>query len=488
MSALTRSLRRSAASGTVAWARRELAFRPLWALLAAAIALRAAAMALYYPAVQQFPDPVRFVRAPGWDGMFSDYWMPAGYAFFLRGLRLVSEQVWPAIAVQHLLGVAAGLALYLAMRRLQIPRWVALVPAAVYLLSGDVLYLEHLLMTDQQALALTVLALCAAVFGLHPGIDLRYLGLAGALAGAAWITRSPSLAVALVIVAAAAVVASGGVRSRWRAALVAAAGTALVLGAYLLAYQLNDGSPKYLGLSDMRGWDLHARVAPFADCDEFRVPEESRALCESTPPSERQGPYHYVWDPASEPVRAFTLGPQTDDALWGFAVAAIKGQPLEYTKAVVSDIARYVSDPRPTRRRDGLSHDVLSFGYRNELNEGFNRAWIEPVYDGTQVSAPGKDVLASYQDVFRVHGVLIVILLALAAAGLALGRGPARLAVALFGSTSLLLFLIPTATLGYDFRYGVPPATLLACAGTIGAYLLWARRTGRGAGEEPLSA
>lgn len=485
MTAAARSLRRFASSGTMAWARRELAFRPLWALLAAATALRAATMALYFPAVIQLPDSVRFVRAPpGWEGMFSDYWMPAGYAFVLRGLRLFSDQVWLAISFQHLVGLLAGLAIYLAMRRLELPRWVAMIPAGVYLLSGDVLFLEHLLMTDQQALALTALALCAAVFGLHPKLDLRWLAGAGALAGAAWMTRSPSVVVVVVVGATA--IAASGRGARARAGLAALAGAACIFGAYLLAYELSNG--QYLGLSDMKGWDLQARVQPFADCNEFDVPQESSALCQTTPPSEREGPFHYVWDQRSISLRNFEEGPQTDDVMWAYATAAIRGQPLDYIQAVASDLPRYIRDPRPgDRKRDGLGHPALSFANRNIFNEAIVRAWIDPVYDGTEVSAPGDEVLGAYQQIVRVHGALIAALLLLTLAGAIWGRGPARLGVALFGATTLLLYIAPTATHGFDFRYGIPASTLLACAGTLAAWSLWLRRSEPGE-ESKLSA
>ena len=458
------------------WVREQLCWRPVVILLAVGVALRAATLPLYFPGVLLYPDEARFARAAeGFRHIFDDYWMPAAYPMFLAGLRLLTDQLWFAIAAQHLLGVVAGTALYLAMRRLEMPRWVALIPAAVYLLDGDVLYLEHTLLADQFALALTTLALCAAIFGLRPRIDLRWLAVAGALAAGAWLTRSPFLLVVIVIVATAVIVAKGAA-AKADAGGVAAAGAAVVVVLFVLAFTISDG--RYLGLSDMRGWNLYGRVMPFADCSRFDVPEQSRLLCDRRPPSARPGPFSYVWF-AYARLPSVPQRPTTDDQMWDFATSAIRAQPKDYASAVIGDLARYVHDPDPPARPyNGFGTDLLSFGWRSPYEEAIVREQLATVYDGTEVSAPGADLLGRYQDVARLHGVLVVALLLLTLAGAIFGRGPGRLGVALFGSTSLLLYLAPTATIGYDFRYAVTPSILLACAGTLGAYALWLRRSG----------
>ena len=85
-------------------------------LLCAAVALRAATLALYFPGVVLHPDAMRFARvAPGVSGIFDDVWLPAMYPIFLHTLRVISDQVWFTIAAQHLLGLLAGTALYLAV-------------------------------------------------------------------------------------------------------------------------------------------------------------------------------------------------------------------------------------------------------------------------------------------------------------------------------------------------------------------------------------
>ena len=284
--------------------RDTLRYRPLLVLLVAVVALRIAVMALYFPGVVLHPDAVSFARvATGESGIFDDPWHPAIYPIFLHSLPLVSHQVWFTIAAQHLLGLLAGTALYLGVTRLGLPRWLGLIPAAVYLFSGDVLFLEHVLLSDQLALALTTLSLSAAIFGLRPKVDARWLAAAGALATSAWLARS-SFVVVVVVVVAAAMLAVSGRRTKAIAAGAAAIGAACVFGLYLLAFQVSGG--RYLGLWDMKGWNLYARVAPFVQCDRFDVPDRAKVLCESTPPADRPGSFFYSSAGGHQPFRPST--------------------------------------------------------------------------------------------------------------------------------------------------------------------------------------
>ena len=68
---------------------------------------------------------------------------------------------------------------------------------------------------------------------------------------------------------------------------------------------------RYLGLNDMRGWNLYAHVAPFADCGKFTPPEGTAILCVARPPAKRPGPFGYVWDRECVARKRFELGPKT---------------------------------------------------------------------------------------------------------------------------------------------------------------------------------
>ena len=137
---------------------RDLKYRPFLILLTLGLFVRLALMFLYYPAVMLSFDSPRYARVSPQE-FFGDFWMPAGYPLLLHLLHGVTRQLWFSIAIQHLLGLATGVILYLTMSRLGLKRWIACLPAAVVFLSGDQLYLEHQLMADSFFIFLAIAAL-----------------------------------------------------------------------------------------------------------------------------------------------------------------------------------------------------------------------------------------------------------------------------------------------------------------------------------------
>ena len=146
---------------------RELSYRPFLILLAIAGSARVALMLAYFPAIMIFVDSPRYARINSWP-LFGDFWMPAGYPMLLQLLHAISNRLWVTIAFQHLLGVSIGAFLFLALRRLGIARWIACLPAAVPLLSGDQLYQEHTVMSDFFFTVLATAGVCVAIRGLIP--------------------------------------------------------------------------------------------------------------------------------------------------------------------------------------------------------------------------------------------------------------------------------------------------------------------------------
>jgi hypothetical protein len=334
--------------------------------------------------------------------------------------------------------------------------------------------LEHILMADTFMLALTVFALAAAVRGLVPRTDWRWLAAAGGLAAAAMLSRNVALAV-IPVLALCALLTAGDRRARLLSGGAVLAGAALVLGLYVAAFEVKGG--RYLGLSDMRGWNLYSRVAPFADCAKFTPPANTRVLCERTPPAQRQGPFEYVWDAGSISRRNFRpLDPSTGGPLERFAEAALVHQPGDYLVAVGTDLLRYVEPSAGTQHGyNGQGRELVSFGFRDPTTELNVTSALRPRYEGTAVHASGLHTLAVYQNLVRVDRLWLILALGATLAGLVVVRGPLRIGVGLFGLSSLGLYFLPTLTVSYDFRYGIPPGILLAISGVLGAYGLAAR-------------
>lgn len=442
--------------------RREFDYPPLLVLLAVGVAMRAGLFAFYSPGILYSLDSARFTRTlTGFGSMFDDYWMPAGYSGYLTSVHWISSELWVPIALQHLIAIAAALAVFLALRRIDLSKGVATCAVAILILPGDLLFLEHAVLIESLMLSLICFALAAAIRGLTPTVDLRWLAVAGAFAGASMAFRS----VAIVVVPAAILVAVLATPSGWRRRLgsgaIVAAGTTAILLLYLGAFKISDG--RYLGFTDMSGWNMYSRIAPFAQCKDFDPPRGTAYLCEHTPPEDRPGPSFYAWASADP-------SPAVSKVRGRFADAAIAAQPTDYAGAVVTDLARYVVPGLGDREFSGVDGSFMLFDNPDLHKAGVfpsAREWVAHRYSGVSGPRSGASLLAGYQRIARIHGWLLPLLAIIAVAGaLTLGRG-SRIAIGLLGLTSAGLFVVPVATFAYDYRYGVPAAALLAIAALI---------------------
>ena len=445
----------------------ELTYKPLLVLLGLGAALRVIVMALYRPAIMLSLDSPRYARVEG-KPMFSDYWMPAGYPMVLRLLRSITDQLWFTIAVQHLIGLSAGVLIFLAMRRIGVARWLACIPAAVACLSGDLVYLEHMIMADFLLGFLAVAACTCAVLGLVPRTRFGWLAAASAVCVSAMLVRSVGIVLLPTLATCVLAFTPGELRTKFRSVLAAVVPGLGVLGAYIAACAIVDG--KFWGLNDMSGWNVYSRVAPFADCRQFTPPPGTEVLCEDTPPAARPGPFGYVWDKNAISRRHFKLGPDTSDQLGAFARQVILHQPLDYARAVVIDLSRHV-EPATGRHWPyaGQTDAAWAFGWRDPNLEQRVSGVLGRAYRGTEVNIRGENLLNFYQHLFRISGVVLAALLVATVVGVFRSRGELRLGVVLFGVSALALYVLPVLTVSYDFRYGLPQITLLAASGVLGA-------------------
>src|SRR5947209_12227361 len=103
-------------------------------LLAAGLVLRAAAQIAYRPALL-YIDSVKY--------LFGAYRGddPAGYQFMLKPVLLVGNLDLVA-ALQHLLGLAMAVTIYLVLRRRGAPRWLSALAVAPLLLDAYQLQIE----------------------------------------------------------------------------------------------------------------------------------------------------------------------------------------------------------------------------------------------------------------------------------------------------------------------------------------------------------
>ena len=103
----------------------------------------------------------------------------------------------------------------------------------------------------------------------------------------------------------------------------------------------------------------------------------------------------------------FELGPETGRKLAAFARKTMLHQPVDYLRAVIVDLAKYVDSAVNPRPYAGQPSETLSFGWRDTTAEQLVVRAMSRGYRGTDVHLHGQQVLGFYQNVFRVSGLSI---------------------------------------------------------------------------------
>jgi Dolichyl-phosphate-mannose-protein mannosyltransferase len=462
------------------------AHRPIVALFAVGVVLRILVMTLYSSVVLIYygGDSTRYLRLPftGYHSLFSDPNAPAIYPAFLDGARWIDRNIVFTIALQHLMGIGTAVLVFLTVRRIGASLWFAMAPAAVVLLSGDFLFLETTLLTETLWMLLLAAGLCAAVYARGSDHITAWLITAGALLALASLVRSLSLPLAVPVAIWAMWELGGGWVKKARLAATVLIPVAVLVGGYAFLAGQENG---YSGLTEMGGFNLYARVGQFADCRRFTPPKGTAKLCESTPPSQRSGPFYYTYGANAPLYRAgFGADPKSSKTLGKFAKAAILHQPGAYLHAVGTDLLRYVAPYAVVARSDsGIDPGGMSFASAVPASQGQSPAALSDDfstdYGGVSPRLPGqgaREILGSYQEIFRLSGLPVVFFAALAIIGLFVADGSVRRALWLFFVLAVYLYVVPVALSSYDVRYGVPASLLLSISAALGGWAIWRRR------------
>jgi hypothetical protein len=454
----------------------------LWIVLGLGVLLRALLWLEYSPAMMNNPDATAYLKMAV-SGLFVDPARPAGYPAFLRVLHEVSTRIEFTIAIQHLLGILTGVLLYATVRRVGAPVWAGVIAAAAVLLSLDQIQFEHSLQAEGPFTFALAFVLYAAVRALEDPRELlapitsRHLWLAGAavaLGTAAW-TRA--IGVPLIPFFALWVVLAIPGRI-WTRLAHGALVSVLAGGFVLLYFSLNQSQTGHFGLTQSTGWALYARTAPFADCSQFEPPAGTEALCEGTNPRRRNAPDFYAWVPESPAYDVFGEPPNGNEQLNAFAREVIIHQPLYYMWVSFRDFSRYFFPGLNDEQIYIVDYPYLDLDRRQRPVERDVLAAHQSYYTDMEVSI-GDDLtaLTDLQQVLRVPPFLMFQALLLAVAGIFLGRGRQRAAIALLLGVAVLGLAIPSATVSYNARYATPFAGPLVAAGAIGLWLVIRRLT-----------
>lgn len=457
---------------------------PLFSVVVAGCIVRIVVMLTYSTSVFLFQngDSIRYARIPlagASTGLFSDIASPAGYPLFLAFLREISAAMPLTVVVQHCVGIGTALLLYAAARRFGAPKGAAAIPAAVVLLSGDQIFLEHVLLTESLwafliSAGLYTLVRANAARRTHEG----WLIACGVALAAATTVREVSAPLVIVAAFWAAVVLHQGVVRRLRAGLVVIGSAMVAILIYAGIAHLGNGNT---GLVKLRGFQLYGRVAQFADCTKFTPPAGTRVLCQQIPPAERPGPQYYLYADSS-PLRRHVKRRFSDALLGTFARRAILHQPRAYVGAVVEEFRRIVGLGH-ARIGDGADPSTMRF----DLKVPFGSVAATPqkvaaVYDSTYSSIRvlprphWAHRLGRYQAFLRLHELFVIPLILLALLGAFVARGSIRAGIMLFLAAAVLLYVAPPMAALWDVRYGILPGELLTVAAASGGWAITQHR------------
>ncbi|MFI6293060.1 hypothetical protein ACIBEJ_15835 [Nonomuraea sp. NPDC050790] len=415
-------------------------------------ALRLVTMLGFRPALW-FPDSYTYIVT-----VFRprpDLVRPAGYSMFLKLLEPFHSFA-AVTAVQHLMGLAVAVMIYLAARRARL--WVRTLATAPVLLDAYQIELEHLLVSDTLFMFLVTAAVVLAIRG---GQTWRTATAIGLLLAAATLTRT--IGQPLVVLLACWFLLR---RHLALAGIMLAAALVPVMAYMGWFYATYDR----VGLVGANGVFLYARTQSFADCRKMDPPPDLRVLCDPRPPEERPPSQEYLWSRDSPLVMlpGITFS-RANDALAGrFAMLAVRSQPLDYAASIASELARTFTWGRPVYP-DQEIYDYYQFPSRDPSPPGREAAQLgvelATRYEGgpimTRVVEPYAGWMRAYQDVARLPGTVLLLVL-LAAPVLSVIRRRPEMEWLVPWSTAWALLVVPAAVAEFDYRY-VLPAVPLAC-------------------------
>ena len=438
---------------------------PMTVLTAVGLVLRVLTWLAYQPALL-YIDSFRYLDNLS---LRPDQLAPIGYDLVLvpllrlGGLHLVT-------AVQHVVGLSLGVALYALALRLGVGRWAAAVAAAPVLLDGYQLQIEQTVMAEVWFQALLV-GMVWLLLG-RERVGWAQAGAAGLVVGATVLVRVIGITLALPL--AWYLLTAGGTwrgPSGWRRVLSRTAagglGLLLVVGGYAAYFTAVTGQ---VGLTIASGNVLYGRAATVADCSRLALTPTLRQLCPTEPLGQRLGVdayAHLQGVPGRFP--ALPPGLTAQQAMQQFGVAVLRAQPWDVARGVLKDFAKGFAWSKTTSKGD-VPVDRWQFQESYPVFESTDPVALTRKYDGMAPTVqPGlAHFLRRYQlGVGYTPGTLLALAGLLALIGSARSQARQRVA-ALFVVASATTLLLGAAAFEFSWRYQLPGLVLLPLAGAVG--------------------
>ncbi|MEZ7127823.1 hypothetical protein ACBR40_21075 [Nonomuraea sp. AD125B] len=431
---------------------------------------------------------------------------PDGYSFWLMLLKPFHSFALVTFA-QHLMGLATACLIYALLRiKFRLPKWGATLAAAPVLFDAYQIQLEQLVMSDTQFTLLVVGVITLVLW------KRRLTWQAGAVIGfllaLTWLTRSIGLPILALVVLYLLVKRTG-----WRPITALVTACAIPVLAYMGWFASAYGK---FAMTNSDGLILYMRTAIFADCEKMTFDKYKEVqlllLCINDPVDQRKDyAQWYLWGQGNgdgqgtgEVLHRWGVNKKwseiTNDAASAFATRAILSQPGDYLKVVARDFFRSFHWSRP-RFPDESTYNMYQFKPYVELDENGQPKRLPKwsSYAGgrtdtdafsyeqgppeTRITHPWADIMAGYQKVFYLPGIVLggVLLVGLYGVVVRWRTFGGPVVLPWLGAVGLLL--APAATAEFDYRYVLPavPLACIAAAITLRKGVTWARRSPRNA-------
>jgi hypothetical protein len=424
-----------------------------------------------------------------------------GYSVFLHALEPFHSLTLVA-GLQHLMGLAVAVMIYLLLRRNGVSQRWATVATLPVLLDGFVIEDEHMVMAEALFTFLVMVSMLLVIW--RTWVPWPVALLAGLLVGYAVDVRGEGLPVLVLFPGFLLLraVTRGGWRNwrGWLAAIVMAAGCAAPVLSYAAWFHSWTGS---YALTRSDGFYLWGRMSSFAECSVIKPPADELKICPSGSPSSRTPPGDYVWHaPAVHDLAGGPVSTANNALLRDFAIRAVEAQPLGYLHSVLSGLALAVEWPQRPYPDAGTVY--YYYFHLTPQTVPADHSWIpggtayaDAVQYGhatpSRVVEPFAILIDGYERVFYVFGPLFGLILVTGLGGVVrIRRRPLRL-IRLTGArrpgsmlpwvTAVVLLVFPIAVADFDYRYLLPVLPFACLAAGLAFAPAWSASPGARAGR-----
>jgi hypothetical protein len=294
-------------------------------LLTAGVGLRVITQIAYRPALFYIDSWKYLTGSGGID--------PEGYRFLMAPV-LWAGNLAVVPALQHLLGLAMGLAIYTVLIRRGAPRWAGALAAAPILLDAYQLQMEQTIMPDVVFEAFIVAGLTILLWTPRPSLK-RLVAGALVLGLATDVRQIGELLIIPAAVFAVLVARGGWRRARWL--VVGLVSCAIPMLVYMT---VSAASGAGFTLAAHRTNVLYGRAADAANCSTLKLPADEQALCPT--PAQKAAGIDGIINDTNGSYQMFQPPPGKSTAAMSgnFVLRVAKQEPLAIPLSALRDAAR----------------------------------------------------------------------------------------------------------------------------------------------------